>query len=136
MVVNLEKHGGIKGVKELEAYQFWTGSPDEPTSTQAMAGEDREERTFQKHRGETFSTTARISSLTMFNIIAHVKGYRRIQFDVNSFNLVVTSPRFFRSSCRSVPHRLRKYLYGLRQLGREWDTHAAMVYQSGRSKIL
>ncbi|SGZ07942.1 BQ5605_C030g10754 [Microbotryum silenes-dioicae] len=34
---------GISGIKELEAYQVWTGSPDEPTYKQATAGKDHKD---------------------------------------------------------------------------------------------
>ncbi|SGZ32128.1 BQ5605_C043g12086 [Microbotryum silenes-dioicae] len=179
---------GICGIEELEAYQVWTGSPDEPTYKQAMAGEDREDWSIslmteysilngmntwdkeatdpppgvraiptkvvlvrkrndkgdiikykarivargdlQNHHGETFSPTARIASIRMINVIAHVKGYRRLQFDVNSAYLHghITEPLWIKLPDGST-HRLRKSLYGLKQSGREWNKvlHAALV---------
>ncbi|SGY54919.1 BQ5605_C006g03931 [Microbotryum silenes-dioicae] len=179
---------GICGIEELEAYQVWTGSPDEPTYKQAMAGEDHEDWSIslmteysilngmntwdkeatdpppgvraiptkvvlvrkrndkgdiikykarivargdlQNHHGETFSPTARIASIRMINVIAHVKGYRRLQFDVNSAYLHghITEPLWIKLPDGST-HRLRKSLYGLKQSGREWNKvlHAALV---------
>ncbi|SGY60448.1 BQ5605_C007g04433 [Microbotryum silenes-dioicae] len=137
---------GISGIEELEAYQVWTGSPDEPTYKQAMAGEDREDATdpppgvqaiptkvvlirkrndkgdiikykarivargdLQNHHGQTFSPTARIASIRMINVIAHVKGYRRLQFDVNSAYLHgrITEPLWIKLPDGST-HRLCK----------------------------
>ncbi|SGZ22885.1 BQ5605_C022g09555 [Microbotryum silenes-dioicae] len=179
---------GISVIEELEAYQVWTGSPDEPTYKQAMAGEDREDWSIslmteysilngmntwdkeatdpppevraiptkvvltrkrndkgdiikykarivargdlQNHHGETFPPTARIASIRMINVIAHVKGYRRLQFDVNSAYLHghITEPLWIKLPDGST-HRLRKSLYGLKQSGREWNKvlHAALV---------
>ncbi|SCV72970.1 BQ2448_6895 [Microbotryum intermedium] len=194
---------GIDGIEELEAYQVWTGSPDEPTYKQAIAGEDSEDWSIslmaeyavlngmktwdqeasdpppgvrgipivlirkrndkgdikykarinhrswrspesslveisriiargdlQNHRGQTSSPTARIASIRMLNVIAHVKGYRRIQFDVNSAYLHghISEPIWIKLPDGST-HRLRKSLYGLKQSGREWNKvlHAALV---------
>ncbi|SGY54348.1 BQ5605_C006g03868 [Microbotryum silenes-dioicae] len=179
---------GICGIEELEAYQVWTGSPDEPTYKQAMAGKDHEDWSIslmteylilngmntwdkeatdpppgvraiptkvvlvrkrndkgdiikykagivargdlQNHHGETFSPTARIASIRMINVIAHVKGYRWLQFDVNSAYLHghITKPLWIKLPDGST-HRLRKSLYGLKQSGREWNKvlHAALV---------
>ncbi|SGZ29879.1 BQ5605_C053g12603 [Microbotryum silenes-dioicae] len=84
----------------------------------------------QNHHGETFSPTARIASIRMINVIAHVKGYRRLQFDVNSAYLHghITEPLWIKLPDGST-HRLRKSLYGLKQSGREWNKvlHAALV---------
>ncbi|SGY58078.1 BQ5605_C006g04338 [Microbotryum silenes-dioicae] len=72
--------------------------------------------------GTTYAPTARIASVRILNVLAHVHRWRRRQFDVNNayLNADVSEQVWIQLPDKTV-HCLRRSIYGLKQAGHDWN---------------
>ncbi|SGZ35279.1 BQ5605_C066g12820 [Microbotryum silenes-dioicae] len=88
--------------------------------------------------GTTYAPTARIASVRILNVLAHVHRWRRRQFDVNNayLNADVSEQVWIQLPDKTV-HRLRRSIYGLKQAGHDWNQtlHGELTKSHGFVRI-
>ncbi|SCV74161.1 BQ2448_6593 [Microbotryum intermedium] len=86
----------------------------------------------------TFAPTARIASVRILNVLAHVHRWRRRQFNVNNayLNADVSEQVWIQLPDKTV-HRLRRSIYGLKQAGHDWNQtlHDELTKNHGFERI-